>query len=256
MSDAPARLITLPPHPECETARWLLDHYRVPYREERHTPFFLFGALRKAAGTSEYPLFQRADLTLTTWEPIFNHFEAQAEHEDRLTTDDPVESETLRAQIDRCHRVLAEETLRWAFWYLLPKRDLTNAAFAFGAPWYERLMVNTLYFSVRIVMQRGLHTGGEIAKEAGEKLRATYDDLDDLLADGRPYLNGERFSLLDLLVCANAGLTVMPAEYGAPLPALQALPEALCSQVEAFRERPTGRYLLRLFAERRHPPTA
>ncbi len=255
MSDAAARLITMPPHTDCETARWLLDHYDVPYHEARHTPFFLFNALRKAGGSNQYPLYRHGDLTLASWQAIFNHFEARAEAEQQLTPGDAAESEALQAQIDKYQALFDEEPSKWIFYHLLAKRQQASATFAFGVPWYERLLVNGIYFNVRIVMMRGLHTGHDIAEAAVDKLRAAYDALDALLADGRPYLHGERFTLLDVVVCANAGLTVIPAEYGAPLPALQTLPEPLCSAVEAFRERPAGQYLLRMFAERRHPPS-
>jgi glutathione S-transferase len=254
MSHASARLITLPPSTDCETARWLLDHYEVPYQEERHTPFFLFSALRKAGGSNQYPLYQHRDLTLAPWQAIFNHFESKADPEDQLTPRDDEAARLLQGQIDRFQAVLAEEAPKWVFGYLLPNRRLTNAAFAFGAPWYERFIVNALYFSVRIVMARGLGTSRDIAEEAGDKLRGAYDDLDALLMDGRSYLTGDQFTLLDVVVCAHGGLTVMPAEYGAPLPALQSLPEPLGSEVEAFRARPAGQYMLRMFAERRRPP--
>ncbi|MEA3410907.1 MAG: hypothetical protein U9R74_05135 [Pseudomonadota bacterium] len=46
----------------------------------------------------------------------------------------------------------------------------------------------------------------------------------------------------------------MPTEYGAPLPTLEQMPEALRTQVEAFRARPTGQYMLRLYKERRTGP--
>jgi glutathione S-transferase len=255
MSDPAARLITIPPNTDCETGRWLLDHYGVPYREQRHTPFFIFGVLRKAADTNLYPLYQASDLTIPSWQAMYKHFEAEADADTRLMPEDAAAAEALQARINKYYLLFGEEAPKWAFYYLLTKRRMTDAAFAFGVPWYERALINGLFFSVRVVMIRGLHTGLDTAEAAIPKLQAAYDELDALLADGRPYLDGDRFTLFDLVVCANAGLTVMPAEYGAPLPALQSLPEEVAATVEAFRERPTGQYLLRTFAERRRPPT-
>ena len=47
----PLTLVTFPPSLDSELARFLLDHHRVPYREERHTLGFSSLVTLARAGT-------------------------------------------------------------------------------------------------------------------------------------------------------------------------------------------------------------
>ena len=69
-----------------------------------------------------------------------------------------------------------------------------------------------------------------------------------LLADGRPFLTGERFTAADLTFGALSSAVLMPAAYGSPLPPLDALPDAVAREVRRLREHPAGRFAARLYA--------
>ena len=93
------------------------------------------------------------------------------------------------------------------------------------------------------------HPGIEVEDEA-----AVWGELDfvaELLADGRPYLCGERFGAADLTFAALSASVVVPPVYGVPLPQPDVLPPACAALVERAREHPAGRYALALFAEHR-----
>jgi glutathione S-transferase len=73
-----------------------------------------------------------------------------------------------------------------------------------------------------------------------------------VLADGRRYLVGDRFSAADLTFAALAGPMVVPAEYTVALPQPgHAMPHELLRIVERAREHPAGRHALRMFREHR-----
>ncbi len=72
-----------------------------------------------------------------------------------------------------------------------------------------------------------------------------------MLADGRRYLVGERFSAADLAFAALSAPLVVPPEYGTQLPQPTDLPDHMAARVRAWREHPAGRFASRLFAEQR-----
>ncbi len=71
------------------------------------------------------------------------------------------------------------------------------------------------------------------------------------LADGRPYLCGERFGAADLTFAALSATVIGPHEYGVALPQPESLPPQTASLIARAREHPAGRYAVRLFAEHR-----
>jgi glutathione S-transferase len=83
-------------------------------------------------------------------------------------------------------------------------------------------------------------------------VRASFDRVAERLADGRPYLCGERFTAADLTFSALAASVLMPPEYGVPLPQPDELPPAMAAKVRELRAHPAGAHALKMFREERH----
>ena len=87
--------------------------------------------------------------------------------------------------------------------------------------------------------------------EAHAETRAAFDSVAELLADGRPYLGGDRFTAADLTFAALAAAVLLPSEHGigaVPVDELDARTQAL---VDEFRELPAGRHAMRMYADER-----
>ena len=67
---------------------------------------------------------------------------------------------------------------------------------------------------------------------------------------------GDRLSAADLALATLCAPAVLPAEYRGPLPTIDELPPPMRDEVEAFRARPAGAFVLRLFREDRGPRPA
>jgi glutathione S-transferase len=84
------------------------------------------------------------------------------------------------------------------------------------------------------------------------RVRRELDEVAELLADGRTYLCGERFSAADLTFAALAAAAIIPPGYGTPLPQIDQLSGPVAAIVRSFREHPAGAYALELFRTHRH----
>ena len=83
------------------------------------------------------------------------------------------------------------------------------------------------------------------------KVRATFDEVGERLADGRPFLCGDRFTAADLTFSALSASVLVPPEYGVPLPQPDVLPPAMASLVRELREHPAGAHAMRMYREER-----
>ena len=94
-----------------------------------------------------------------------------------------------------------------------------------------------------------IRPGIEVEDEAA--VWREFDHVAELLADGRPYLCGERFGAADLTFAALSAAVLVPPEYGVALPQPDVLPAGMATLVERAHAHPAGRYALAVFATHR-----
>jgi glutathione S-transferase len=140
----------------------------------------------------------------------------------------------------------------WMYHHTLPVvRTLAPWALA-GLPRSERAAFFVGGRLVEPALRRYLGVDGAAAAAALARVDAVFDDVALRLADGRPFLLGERFSAADLTFAALAAPMLVPEAYGSPLPPVGVLPEAMAREVRRLRAHPAGRFALRLYdTERR-----
>ncbi len=83
------------------------------------------------------------------------------------------------------------------------------------------------------------------------KVCGIFSEVDDLLADGRRYLVGNRFTAADLTFAALASPVLLPERGIAAYPAVDELPGAMREAVERLRDTNAGRFALRMYAQER-----
>jgi glutathione S-transferase len=139
----------------------------------------------------------------------------------------------------------------WMYEALHGRADIAAAYVTPTVPGWERRMFRLGYPLMSRFIDRHLGVTPEAATAAGGVVDATFDAIAERLADGRPYLCGERFSATDLTFAALSAPAVVPPQYGVPLPQPPELPGPMAQRVEAWRAHPAGAFALRLFAGER-----
>jgi glutathione S-transferase len=240
-----ARLVTIPISHFCEKARWALDRAGVAYREEPHLQLVHVLAARRAGGGRTVPVLVTAEGGVL------------ADSSDILRWAAPeLYDEPGAAALERAFdEGLGPAGRLWMYHETLPVvRELAPWALH-GVPRGERLLFRVGGGLVDRGIRAFLGVDADAAAAALVRVEATFDDVAGRLADGRPYLLGERFGAADLTFAALAAPVLLPDRYGSPLPPPAVMPPGLRAAVERFRAHPAGAFAARLYATERGPAT-
>jgi glutathione S-transferase len=110
---------------------------------------------------------------------------------------------------------------------------------------------------LRFAVRRLLGVTPARAQRALERTHEAFDEVDRLLADGRPHLTGATLTFADIAFASLGALAVLPPEYpggalrGRRLRLEDVTDATWRAEVQRFRERPAGRYILELYRNER-----
>ncbi|WP_394826048.1 glutathione S-transferase family protein [Pendulispora albinea] len=252
------RLITIPFSHYCEKARWVLDRNGVAYDEERYMPTFHFPAAMRALVGRGKGLHDRASTRFST--PILigdgvlltDSSEIVRHVEPRLF-EDP-EAQRLDAYFGD---ELGPHSRLIVYWHALKEPRLLFELADTNVSRQQALLFRRLYPIVATMVRTQLRIDEAAYRRSLERVRRIADDVALRLADGRPFLLGDRFSAADLAFAALFAPAILPGcdVYGAKLPAPKRFPPEAQSFVREHRDHPAGRFAMRMFREERHRRT-
>jgi glutathione S-transferase len=250
------RLITIPISHYCEKARWALERVGMTYREERHVQGIHRFAARRAGGGATVPVLVTPGGAIGESQEILAWVDERTPPQQRLFPDQPDARREVERLCRRFDQELGPRGRRLLYIHMLPQRKLVLRFNNVGVPaWEDRAIRYGWPLIVRVIQRvLDIRPGVEIEDEA--VVWRELDHVAELLADGRPYLCGERFGAADLTFAALSAPVVVPPTYGVPLPQPSLMSPQTAALVERAREHPAGRYALRLYAEHRRRPVA
>jgi glutathione S-transferase len=245
------RLITIPISHYCEKARWALERAGLPYREERHVQGIHQLAARRAGGGLTVPVLVTPDRAIGESREILTWVDARMSAEHRLLPEEPEARREVERLCARLDEELGPKGRRLMYVHMFAQPKLALSFNNRGVPaWEDRMIRYGWPLMVRFI-GRVLQITPGIETEDEAAVWRELDHVAELLADGRPYLCGERFSAADLTFAALSAPVVLPPEYGVALPQLGELSPPMANLIERAREHPAGRYALTLFATHR-----
>ncbi len=247
---AKATLITFPPSLDSELSRFLVTHYRVDHDEQRHTLVFSSFATLWHGATVLFPLLYSDSYRLSTVRQIVDHFEPSCPKELKLLPDGPDRGQ-VEADWSAFNDTLAFSTAIFAYYNLLPHRDIMIRPLSDGAPDYEVGAVKMAYPLFAGLLRVLLFLTANRAEQALARARTVLQAVDDRLADGRAYLVGGALSLSDVAFAVAAAPLVLPESYGGPLPSFEQMPPAIRDVIVETRQRPAGRFAQRIYRDYR-----
>lgn len=244
-------LITIPISHYCEKARWALDRAGIAYRERAHLQVIHWIPVSRAGGNKTAPVLVCGDRVLAESADIVAAVDAEIAPDRRLFPEDADAAAEVRALVRELDDLFGPEGRRWMYNSMRGRRDLAVAYGCTGVPGWQRRALPFAYPLAARIIDRYLDVTPATAARSEAEVRATFDDVARRLADGRPYLCGERFSAADLTFASLAAAVLMPPEYGVPLPQPDELPAAMAATVRELRAHPAGAHALAMYREER-----
>ena len=246
------RLITFPVSHYCEKARWALDRLNISYIEERHAPLFHRIAIGRVGGKSVPVLIAGAQV-FTDSKDILKYLDTLTPETTKLYPSAP----ELLKQVEELEALfntqLGTATPTWEYSYTLHNPKLAKHRFIYGVPFHEQALFPLIFPLISSTIRRQINVTTEATTNAHAQITQIFEAVGNLLADGRTYLVGDRFSAADLTFAALSTAAVRPPEYGdaeLALSNLEQLPPKLAQEVRVFREMPAGAFALRLWQNR------
>jgi glutathione S-transferase len=238
MTGTKPQLITFGISHYCEKARWALDWHGVDYDETVCPPgwHMVLGKLRGAKQTT-VPFLLDGSSVIEGSGAIIDWADERAQDASRpLTSPGALEIE------QRADDGIGVNARRLFYAEALPQAPhaIKQAFSAMYSPVYRFIGHITWPFTtIAIKMKYEIRPGA--AQESRAKLNIELDWLDSLLADGRQYLAGDRFSRADITV-ASLLAPLAPPEQVKTYHNM-ALPEALMADFERWKDRPIMRWM-------------
>jgi len=249
------RLITIPVSHFCEKARWALDRAGERYYEEKHAPLFHFAATLPRTRTRTVPILVTPHGKICDSTAILRHVDARLDEPRRLFPHDPAHLREVEALEDMFDERLGPQTRRWVYCWLLDEPAYFKAIMDQGLSPLESRGLRALDPFIRATMRRAFRVSEHAKESCLERVRAIFREVDGLLADGRRYLTGDRFTAADLTFASLAAPVLAPeAGFGAKRPPIGMMPMGMARDIEVFRATAAGAFALRLFREDRGAP--
>jgi glutathione S-transferase len=248
------RLVTIGVSHYCEKARWALERAGVAYTEERHAPPFHILAAWRTGGRRTVPVLVADGGVHPDSTDILQHVDRLAGGPGRLYPEAEAERRDVEQLEELFDTQLGPHTRRWAYFHLLDHPELVRRVLLDGVGAGEQAAFRGLWPGIRVLIRKALRITPESAERSRRKVDEGFATVADRLADGRRYLVADRFTAADLTFAALASPVLCPPEYGAWLPPLDQLPEAVAAAMRAWQQTPAGRYALRLYRDERRAP--
>lgn len=235
------RLITFAPMIDSETWRLLLQHYGVAYQEEPHA--FIWGSIVALlrAGSVQVPALYGAGSPLVGPDAAIARWDGEQPPGHALIPPDPVMKGVAQDDWALFHGELSTYTARFAYYHLLPHRDILIEPFTRGIPAREAALTRVIYPLQRGVLSLLLQLTADKAEAALGQIRVIFAGVDARVRDGRRFLQGDRLTLGDLAFAAAVAPMTLPEGCRSPIPPLAQLPAAYGAVVREMRLRPAAK---------------
>ena len=241
------RLITIPVSHYSEKARWALDYLKIPYREVAHMPPFHRSATKKYGGTS-VPVLVTDTGAATDSTDILRYLDRL--YPEKLYPIDP-QLQLLGTELEILfNNTLGIHTRRWGYSYILTPK-LLYPKWTCGVPFWQKLLFPIIFPRVGKIVRSNFDITETSAAESAREIEIIFDRVDGLLADGRKYLLGDRFSAIDITFAALAAPILQPPEHHIKPNALDLLPAQMQTDIRKAQATPAGKFGLKLYREHR-----
>jgi glutathione S-transferase len=244
-------LITFPPSLDSELSRFLVEHYGIKSQEQRHTFGYVFLVTLRHGSTVIFPLLYSESFKLAGPRAIAEYFDSRCVPELRLFPTEKVPLQQVERDWTEFNDTLAFATARFAYYHLLPHRDIMIRPLSQGTPDNEQKAVVSAYPVFSWLLTTLLRLSAKNAQASLDQIRAVFAAVDARLTSGTKFLVGDRLTLSDLAFSVAAAPVLLPPSYGGPMPSFNEMPSEIQATVNEMRSHAAGAFALRIYEDQR-----
>ena len=245
------KLLTIPISHYCEKVRWALIRHEIPYLEEAHLQGFHYLRTYWLSGKPSVPVLQDGKKVISDSTAILKYLECYAPKDARLYPEDMALRQQVEGWEDLFDEQLGVESRRWVYFHYLEHPHAMLKIASQTVPAAERALGPVCFPLLKAFVRSRLSIHAATVEEGLNRSRQIVRKIDSLLADGRKFLVGERFSAADLSLACMIAPFVLPRQYGITLPTLEEVPVSMQTTVKEFQNTATGSFALHLFETER-----
>lgn len=233
----------------CEKARWALDYLDIDF-EIRHIAPGLHIALAKKLGASasSVPMLVADGQLVQGSAAIIDWADAAASNSKRLTPQTGREEcATLEKRLDD---VIGIHIRRYYYSEALVEHPQTvKPIFTEDLGFLQKMLIGVTWGMVRKVMIKGMDLGAEQGRDSKRIIEVELEWLDGLLADGRQFLTGERFSRADIAAASLVAPLAAPSQH--PTYASIIVPPHVADDLVGWENRPAINWVREIYSQYR-----
>lgn len=246
------RLITIAISHYVEKAKWALERSGLSYEEECHIPGIHAAAtLWATKGASRTtPVLIDGNDVIGDSTAILKHLAAK--YNQTWIYPAHIANDVMRFE-ESFDENIGPHVRRNIYFNLFESGYDVGKVFDQVAPAWQRRLLPVYAPVMKMMMATSMRINKKDALRSRDIFEREFDRVEKMLLDGRKYLTGDTFTAADLTFAALSAAAVLPQGYGAALPDLNDsdFSDDLRKQVTGYRERPAGKFVLRLYQEER-----
>jgi glutathione S-transferase len=244
------QLITIPFSHFCEKGRWTLDRTGAAYRELQFAPVLhRFASL--PFGSATVPVLVDAPAVVRGSNEIIEYCDQRLPEAQRLLPAHAAERSEVEALVKRFDEVVAPQIRLWVYsWANEHPQRLFDYCVG-GLPSAQRPLMKALLPGISKLLTMHFKLGAETHRRSADLVSEEFAFVSDLVADGRQYLVGDRFSAADLAFAAFVGSAVSAPEYGGNKYTPPHRPDDLAQQADEWATSAAGEWVREIYARHR-----
>ena len=256
-----ARLSPTLVHENCaassEIARWVLEMNDLLYTSEPYAPGFSNKKVNQVAGTTGFganPALINTDALIYTPESIIRYVDQRNPPEKRLFPEETALSAEVQKWYDLFTGDLDQYVSSYLYAELFADSDNAKELFKQQLHGWAKMKISWRLGFIRKSLDQHYKFSSKPKEEWLIDLQKIFDQVAELLSDGRTFLTGERLTAADIAFTAIAGKLLIPKESGAAITKINQIPFELRDQIFKLRETQAGQYALRIYQQYRPQP--
>jgi len=239
-------LVSIPISHYVEKVRWALDRLEVDYNE--YKCIGIFGTLLDARTV---PVLEYGRTSIGDSKEILAYLRGAYPEKGKFLQ---IEDEKYLALMEKLDTLFAQHLRRFLYNIFVNDPRYSNDMIYMWShgvtPVYKAILPYVYPIAIKLLVFL-LNINDKAAMRSKEKFEAILDEMDELLSDGRKFIMGDEFSILDIAFCSLGAPLILPEEGKASMIRFDKLYPEHQEMISGYRKRPSGQFILRIFKEYR-----